>query len=90
MVGPYFSHLFLVALDTPVCSDVVSVDEALFCLVSLGICEPSGEGADNHFPGDIHIYQLVISQIYLIASDYTLTPPSSLLLFASAIRLLLI
>ena len=48
--------LFLVALDTPVCSNVISIDEALLVLVGLGVGEPCGKGAHNQLPRDIHIY----------------------------------
>lgn len=77
VMGSNFGNLFLVSLDTPVGSDIISVDEALLCLVGLAVGKTCGECADNHFPGDIHIYQLVISQIYLIPqpTQRSVAPP---------------
>ena len=47
--------LFFVALDAPKCADVISVDEALFLFLGLGVGETRGEGAQNKLPGDIHL-----------------------------------
>lgn len=48
-------HLF-VALDTPVGTDVITVDEAPLLLLRLRVRETRREGAQNKLPGDIHLY----------------------------------
>ena len=55
VVAAYLSDLFFVALDAPMGADVVSVDEALFLLFSGRVSHGGGEGADDDFPGDIHV-----------------------------------
>jgi len=47
-------NLFLITLDTPESSDVISVDEAAFLFFSLGVGKPSGKSAQDEFPCDIH------------------------------------
>jgi hypothetical protein len=69
VVGANFGDLFLVPLDTPMGSDVISVDEALFLLVCLAVGEASGKSAYNDFPGDIHILSTALP---FILTNYTL------------------
>lgn len=52
----HLGHLLLVALDTPVGTDVITVDEAALFLLRLRVCETRREGAQNKLPGDIHLY----------------------------------
>lgn len=55
MMAAHLCHLLLVALDTPVGTDVVSVNEAVFGLLGLGVCEAGGKRSHDDLSGDIHL-----------------------------------
>ena len=54
VVSSDFGNLFFVTLDTPVSSNVVSVNEALLVLFRLRVDESGRESADYELPGDVH------------------------------------
>ena len=54
MVSTNFAHLFLVTLDSPEGTDVVSVDEAVILILSTREGEAADEGSQQQLPGDTH------------------------------------
>ena len=56
VMGADFGDLFLIALDAPVCTDVISIDEAILILVGLLTCEACRKGSHDYFPCYIHYF----------------------------------
>jgi hypothetical protein len=54
MMSSYFGNLLFITLDTPEGSNVISIDKAIFFLLSLGVGESSGKSPEYEFSRKIH------------------------------------